>query len=331
MADEECTIDTPNEPQAIIPKLSMIDMEEISPRHKRDANGSPVVIGKLSKGKFPVFLAADTTKRQKYAMKIFSSENPMNDIFFQNEIQFASLSHPNIIRTVKFEQNKIVKCQDTFVTASFIATEFAPYGDLFDFILNYKNHLTEKLCRTFFHQLVEGLEYLHRQSIAHLDIKLENLLLGEDCMIKIADFDLSCLTRYSPIMTRGTKFHRAPELRDKLCKNGSAADIYSTAIVLFLLFCGGTRPHTEDCSYQGVDLFGLLHHNNHEFWEKHCEFQNRSQSFFSNDFRELFNGMTMFDPEERLTITQIKKSRWYNGPIYSNDELKIHLSQFLKQ
>ena len=331
MTDEECIIDFPNEPQAIIPKASMIAMEEISPRHRRDSSQNLVVVSKLSKGKFPVFLAADPKKRKKYAMKIFSGEKPVNAAFFQNEIQFASLCHPNIIRTVKFEQNKVIKCKDNFITASYIATEFAPHGDLFDFILNHKDNLTEKLCRTYFHQLIDGLEFLHCQSIAHLDIKLENLLIGEDYRLKIADFDLSCSIRNSPIITKGTRFHRSPELRDQQCKNGPAADIYSAGIVLFILFCRGIRPHTEDAHYKEVNLYELLHFNNPEFWKKHCEFQSKTPSDFSRDFRNLFNGMTMFDPEERMTIQQIKESRWYNGPIYTQEELKVHLSQFVSE
>ena len=40
-------------------------------------------------------------------------------------------------------------------------------------------------------QVLEGLEYLHSQKIIHRDLKLGNLFLGENMMIKIGDFGLA--------------------------------------------------------------------------------------------------------------------------------------------
>lgn len=50
---------------------------------------------------------------------------------------------------------------------------------------------TEKIVRTYFHQLVDALEYLHKSGIAHLDLKPENIALGDKFMLKIMDFELS--------------------------------------------------------------------------------------------------------------------------------------------
>jgi len=330
MAEEEYFIDTPNEPQAIIPKSSLISMEDISPRHKRELSQNLVVLSKISKGKFPVFLAMDPRHKKKYAMKIFTSDVQNNDYLFKNEIRYASLFHQNVIKIAKFGENKTIVHEDQSMTASFILTEYAPYGDFFDVLTTYKSNFTEQLCRTYFRQLIEGLEYLHKRNIAHLDIKLENLLVGEDYKLKIADFDLSCYTKEMPILAKGTRCHRSPELKSKQCRNGAASDIYSAGIILFILVSGGIIPHTEDHLYKGVNLFWLLNNDDEEFWQRHCQFQNKKPSDFSYDFRELFHGMTEFDPEERFTIDQIKNSRWYNGPVYSDKELKSHLQSFLK-
>ncbi|CAM9449920.1 unnamed protein product, partial [Heterosigma akashiwo] len=46
----------------------------------------------------------------------------------------------------------------------------------------------------FFHQICDGLEYLHRMEVTHRDLKPENLLLQSSpkgWLIKIVDFGLS--------------------------------------------------------------------------------------------------------------------------------------------
>mmetsp|Transcript_11359 Transcript_11359/g.9772 ORF Transcript_11359/g.9772 Transcript_11359/m.9772 type:complete len:100 (-) Transcript_11359:543-842(-) len=96
--------------------------------------------------------------------------------------------------------------------------EYAPYGDLFDCMEKAQIHRDEKLVRTYFHQLIEGLEYLHTNKIAHLDLKCENLLLTKDYKLKIADFDCSRMEGDSHVRTLGTLNYRAPEIKSGNCK-----------------------------------------------------------------------------------------------------------------
>eukprot|EP00330_Aristerostoma_sp_ATCC50986_P001863 CAMPEP_0114576740 /NCGR_PEP_ID=MMETSP0125-20121206/1472_1 /TAXON_ID=485358 ORGANISM="Aristerostoma sp., Strain ATCC 50986" /NCGR_SAMPLE_ID=MMETSP0125 /ASSEMBLY_ACC=CAM_ASM_000245 /LENGTH=113 /DNA_ID=CAMNT_0001765497 /DNA_START=120 /DNA_END=461 /DNA_ORIENTATION=+ len=95
---------------------------------------------------------------------------------------------------------------------SYILMEYANNGD-FQSFLNPKNpQIDEKLSRTYFHQLIAGISYLHSHCIAHLDIKPENLLLGDDLQLKIADFDLAYFEGDEMIKSGGTPCFRAPEL-----------------------------------------------------------------------------------------------------------------------
>ena len=274
----------------------------------------------LSEVKFPVYHV--TSNGKDYAMKLFDSQDSQARAGFSNEVRLASLNHPNIVKTVYNEKNRRFECEDSSMKASFILTEFAPNGDFYDFVGNYSQYFNEKLIRTYFHHLIKGLEFLHNQNFAHLDIKLENLLIGEDFNLRIADFDLSCSTSVRQILVRGTKCYRAPEMIEAQCTNGPAADIYSAGIFLFILKSGGIVPHTEYKSYKGIDLLDLFNNNNTEFWRAHCRIQKKMASNFSEEFKELVNGMMRFNPEERLSIPQIKKSEWYNGEIYTNEELK---------
>jgi serine/threonine-protein kinase Chk1 len=288
------------------------------------------LVRKINKAKFSVYLASCNRDSKNYALKVFPSDEDQALKYFKNEARIGALSHPHIIKAVHIEEDKELTFKETQRKASFILMELAPYGDFFDLLKNYKECLNEKLVRTYFRQLIEGLEYLHSKGITHLDIKPDNLLIGEDFNLKIADFDLSCFSKHSSILTKGTKYYRAPELWQCKCRNRAAADIYSAGVFLFVLKSEGVVPHSETTPFKGIDLFSLLNDNNPEFWKNHCELQRKSVSFFSPDFKELFNGMMKVNVEERFTLDEIKSSAWYQGPFYSSEELKNHLQVFIR-
>jgi len=273
--------------------------------------------------------------KQNYAMKIFTHKGEKPHPYYRNEIRFASLKHPNVIDIVHYENEKDTLYKGELKKVSYILMEYAPYGDFFDFITKHREDLDDKLTRTYFRQLIEGVEYLHASGVAHLDLKPENLLLGADFNLKIADFDLSHVYGDTKILSRGTRYYRAPEFfksssSDPELKSPFTADIYGAGIILFILKSGGIYPHSENNPLEGIDLVDLMYNNNEEFWNKHCEIQEREPSFYDRSFRELFNNMVKFNPEERLTLKQIKQTKWYNGPIYTPTELQKRMKQLLK-
>jgi len=307
----------------------------------RDPSDSPVayqslaVLKRLSKAKFPVYLTASKVNKEKYAMKIFTHKGEKPHPYYRNEMRFASLKHPNVIDIVYCENEKDTLEKGELKKVSYILMEYAPYGDFFDLVTKHRDDIDEKLARTYFRQLIDGIEYLHSSGVAHLDLKPENLLLGADFNLKIADFDLSHVTGDPKILSRGTRYYRGPEF----FKSGSsepelkvpyAADIYSAGVILFILKTGGIYPHSEENTLEGIDLVDLLYNNNAMFWEKHCEIQEKKPSFFDRDFRWLFNNMVKYNPQDRLTIKEIKQSRWYNGPIYTPLELQKKMKGLLK-
>jgi len=199
--------------------------------------------------------------------------------------------------------------------------EYAPYGDFYELLITHKISLSEKLVRSYFQQMMDALEYLHSNNISHMDLKPSNLLLGEDFQLKLADFDLSHIEGDTIIRSRGSKYYRAPEINIGCCTDPKSSDIFSAGIVLFVFRSRGFLPHTENQLYKGYDLYGLMRNDNEKFWEVHSEIQKKSD-FYSPEFRELFSIMTKTKPNERASIECIKSSAWYNGPIYSQDEIK---------
>mmetsp|Transcript_29626 Transcript_29626/g.27081 ORF Transcript_29626/g.27081 Transcript_29626/m.27081 type:complete len:167 (+) Transcript_29626:297-797(+) len=156
------------------------------------------------------------------------------------------------------------KNQDT----SKIVFELAPYGCLLKAVGKAKR-LPESICRTFLSQLLSGVEYLHQNKIAHLDLKLENVLVGKNYKLKICDFDASYQATDGFIMSRGSKFYRAPEVRDRSCVDPYKADIYSLGVLLFVM-CMGCYPFAEDAALDEELLESLKTSLDSQYWVTDC-------------------------------------------------------------
>jgi len=235
-------------------------------------------ISKLSSDKSSVFLVRDQDNSSQYILKQFPV-NYAGRIQYFSEKLIHNLSHPHIIK-VKESHDKLQS----------IVLEHAPYGD-FCHLLMGGNCLPEIIARTYFHHLVEGVDYLHKHGIAHLDLKLDNLLLGENKCLKIIDFDLSQKIedeKRSFARSKGTTNYRAPELRNRKCDNFRAADIYSMGIILFAL-ATGLPPYTETDKGECDGWYFLMMKQPENYWNKISKYVSVSEElkelFFWNDLR----------------------------------------------
>jgi len=212
----------------------------------------------LSEGNFPVGLVYSPDDDDYYVLKIFPYEDDKISFNFTNEKILKTLDHPNILKAIASQDLRTdISDDDQTVNVSYFMTELAPYGDFCDLVMSKSLPIDEKLTRTYFHQLVEGVEYLHKNKIAHLDLKLENLLLGKKYILKLADFETSaCFADKNAKpskLFRGTADYRAPELLSGEIENPFAADIYSAGIILFTLMFR-MFPYVEDKLTNGYDL-----------------------------------------------------------------------------
>lgn len=275
----------------------------------------------ISSGKSRVFLAKSRVDSKDYIIKVFTDDDISRQYYIQEQKIHSSLSHPNIIQHISSSQTS--PCYNV------ISMEYAPHGDLFNFVLNYSLD-DEKLIRTYFHHLIQGLQYLHSQHIAHLDIKLENLLLGQDNLLKIADFDLAQnITDESLCCEGGTSNYRPRELLLGTCSDFRAADIYSAGICLYVLMAKAF-PFMEEEEGRNINLFRYDTYlkENDTFWEEN-EALLSGRIHFSQSLRDLLNKMWAEAPSERITLEEIIKTRWYNEPVYTNEELNTEINRVL--
>lgn len=135
-----------------------------------------------------IIKASDEVTNERMILKAHSNKSLM----FQREVHFLSqIEHQNIIK-LKYHLDNVVFDNegDESDMLSVMALEYASFGDLFD-LTEKHGPLPERLAYNFFNQMVKGVAHLHKNNIAHLDLKLENLLLGSDMKVKLNDFDLA--------------------------------------------------------------------------------------------------------------------------------------------
>jgi serine/threonine protein kinase len=283
------------------------------------------VVKLIGKSKFPVYHVFSSTHQDYYAMKVFPYKDNKISTSYISELRLSSLSHPNIISIAEARSLRIGREKGERTQISYLLLEIAPFGDL-GRTMKTESFPSgdEKLVRTYFRQLINGLEYLHSKEIAHMDLKLDNLLLGENYELKIGDFDLCIFGREWYVYGKGTENFRGPEVKTSACTNYKAADIYSAGICLFTLWTQ-SLPYSETKLVNGNDLWKLLYENPKKFWKCQEELDH-VQVEFSKDFKTLFESMIKYDAEERITIEEIKQSKWYKGPVYTTSQLKTVLN-----
>jgi serine/threonine protein kinase len=283
------------------------------------------VLQKLHESRFPVFLVYSSSHEKNYALKIFPYKDEKPQSCYHNEAQFKTLSHKNIVKMVECADKQKSSMGANKFHSSCILMELASYGDFADLLVKYNLYNDEVLARTFFHHLIEGMEYLHGHGIGHMDLKLENLLLGDDFQLKIADFDLSCNANSSQKYRqgRGTANYRAPEVKNKCCLLPKFSDIYSAGIILFTLVTGGF-PATENSIIEGYNLYDMMVSGNSAYWDAFSRVH-KGRITLDEDFKKLFFAMVHAAPDDRTDIEGIKTMKWYQGKVYSNEELKNKL------
>ena len=88
------------------------------------------------------------------------------------------IRHPNIIQLYEIIETP---------KQLYLIMEYASGGELFDYIVKHQR-VKEPAAVRFFHQIIAGVEYLHKLNIVHRDLKPENLLLDRQGHIIITDF-----------------------------------------------------------------------------------------------------------------------------------------------
>jgi serine/threonine protein kinase len=121
----------------------------------------------------------------------------------------------------------------------FLVLNFCENGDLCDYVFE-KHCLSEAETWPILTQLCAGVSYLHKRSICHLDLKLDNVFFDKQFNVKIGDFGAACYFDKSTRLTRrcGTLQYYAPERFDPQGYFGDQVDCWALGVMLYVMLQG---------------------------------------------------------------------------------------------
>lgn len=256
--------------------------------------GAPIFLQfkrKLGYGSYSeVWLAYHTRLRTEVAVKVIAKadvQDPAEQTRLVREIEIhRKLDHPNIIKII-----------DVCVTLlhHFIIMEYAAGVTLLDKLIEVKK-FTEVEAKRYFSQLVSAVSYLHNTlKIAHRDLKLENIMLDENDVIKLIDFGFSkCFDRDDLVTPLGSPKYVSPELFDRKPYT-KACDIWGLGIILFACVTGRHPFQAKNMA----ELSQQIRMNNPVV-----------PNTLSHPLQQLLMGMLRKNPILRYTITDIGRHPW---------------------
>lgn len=214
--------------------------------------------------------------------------------------------HPYIVRLHEVLASK---------TKIYIILEFITGGELFDKIF-HQGKLREFESRRYFQQLIDAVDYCHSKGVYHRDLKLENLLLDSRGKLKVSDFGLSALQQQGSGLlhtTCGTPNYLAPEVLSNKGYDGSAADVWSCGVILYVLMAG-FLPFEE------TDLPTL--------YRKISAAQFSCPQWFSPEAKSLIHRILDPSPKTRINIEGIENDAWFRRNYIAarhDDEVEVNL------
>ena len=155
-----------------------------------------------------------------------------------------------------------------------IATECDKYGNLRKFqreILK-KDILSEQLLCHISYYILNGIKYIHKCKIAHLDLKPQNITVDVLLRFKIIDFSISLdysKTKNKKIKLRhgGTNFYMAPEVLSNNTideKDLNKVDLYSFGVILYNLAFG---EYPYNLSYKDSKDYDKIYEKTQTDWK----------------------------------------------------------------
>ncbi|KOG39101.1 Stk1 family PASTA domain-containing Ser/Thr kinase [Streptomyces decoyicus] len=205
-------------------------------------------------GMATVYQAMDTRLDRVLALKVMhpglATDGAFVDRFIREAKSVARLSHPNVVGV--FDQG-------TDGTYVYLAMEYVAGCTLRD-VLRERGALQPRAALDILEPILAALGAAHRAGLVHRDMKPENVLIGDDGRVKVADFGLVRAVDTNTTASTGSVLGTVSYLAPEQLEHGTAdarVDVYACGVVLYEMLTGG-KPHT------GGTVAQILYQHLHE-------------------------------------------------------------------
>lgn len=240
-----------------------------------------------------VRVAVDMETGVRKAIKIISRGRVTDMSRLDTEAKaMVMLFHPNVVRLHEVLEN------DTNV---FFVMDLCSGGSLADYLS--LQPCSEELARSYFRQLCEAVSYCHSQGVAHRDLKVENLLLDQDGMLKITDFGQASIFPLDwdvcSTSVVGTSYHLTPEQINGDDYSGEKKDTWSVGIILYHMLVGRPPFFSTNIQLMLEDI-------------KRVRYD--VPTTMSPDAADLVACLLRADPDARIPLSEALNHPWLAGP-----------------
>ncbi|XP_020584817.1 probable serine/threonine-protein kinase At1g54610 [Phalaenopsis equestris] len=288
-------------------------------------------LAKIGQGTYSnVYKARDSVTGKIVALKKVRFDNlePESVKFMAREILvLRRLDHPNVVKLEGLVTSRM-SC------SLYLVFEYMEH-DLAGLAACTPAKFTEPQVKCYVKQLLSGLEHCHSRGVLHRDIKGSNLLLGNDGILKIADFGLASFfdpNRKQPMTSRVvTLWYRPPELLLGATDYGVGVDLWSAGCILAELLAGKPIMPGRTEVEQLHKIFRLCGSPSEEYWKKsklpHATIfkpQHPYKRCIKETFKDfppasfsLIETLLAIEPAERQTASAALDSEFFTTPPFA--------------
>ncbi|XP_037831939.1 myosin light chain kinase, smooth muscle isoform X2 [Kryptolebias marmoratus] len=250
---------------------------------------------RLGTGKFgQVFKLVEKATKKVWAGKFIKAYSAKDKENVRQEISIMNnLHHP-----------KLVQCVDAFEGKSDIVMvlEMISGGELFERIIDEDFELTEREVIKYMLQIIDGVNFIHKQGIVHLDLKPENIMCVNKTGSKIKLIDFGLARRLENAGTLkvlfGTPEFVAPEVINYEAIS-YPTDMWSIGVICYILL-SGLSPFMGDNDNE------TLANVTSATWD----FEDEAFDEISENAKDFITNLLKKDMKARLSCAQCYEHPW---------------------